>query len=311
MLIYIKKSGYSTYMSNINVDFQHLAITGGGFKGIFVIGALRYLDDIGYLKRFKSYSGTSIGAVICFLITIGFTINELESLFTKLEAKKFFDIKIDTFLTEYGLCATGPLSMLFQSCGIQKDIPKDCTFEKHYEMTGKFLQITGSNLNTTSLELFSYKTTPNMCVYKALEITIAYPFVFKPVSYNGFLYGDGGLSLNTPINISPEPKKTLVLSLSINKNKVCNNLMEYVKMLTSFIVMDNKTYEKYKNNYISLSFTKSLTFNLSLTDEEKNKMVENGYNKTFHFFNEKLSNYYHLKLIRKCFNSWLLLRKSS
>ena len=45
--------------------------------------------------------------------------------------------------------------------------------------------------------------------------------------------------------------------------------MEYVKMLTSFIVRDIKTYEKYKNNYISLSFPKSLTFNLSLTDEDK------------------------------------------
>ena len=81
--------------------------------------------------------------------------------------------------------------------------------------------------------------------------------------------------------------------------------MEYVKMLTSFIVNDKQTYEKYKNNYISLSFPKSLTFNLSLGDEEKIKMIENGYDKTFHFFNEKLDNHYRLNLLRKCFNSLL------
>ena len=198
------------------MDYEHIAITGGGFKGIFVIGSLKYLNEIGYLKIFKSYIGTSIGGVICFLLTIGFTIYELESLFTKLEAKKFFDIKIDSFLTDYGLCSAEHLAKLFQSCGIQKDIPKDCTFKKHFELTGNLLQITGSNLNTTSLELFSYKTTPDMSVYKALEITIAYPFVFKPVMYNGFLYADGGLSLNTPI-LLVQIQKTLVLSLSQNK----------------------------------------------------------------------------------------------
>lgn len=287
--------------TNQKLNFDHLVITGGGVKGIIVIGSLKYLEENGYLKKFKSYSGTSIGGVISFLLSIGYTVKELEILFTKLEAKHFFDIDIGNFLTEYGFCSVEPLGKLFRSCGIQKEIPKDCTFQKHFELTNKLLQITGSNLNTTKSEIFSYKTTPNMCVYKALEITIAYPFVFKPVEYNGCIYSDGGLTKNTPIDLTPDPKNSLVLSLCLSNRKECPNIFKYISMLTSFLLRDVETFEKYKYNYINLSVPNCATFNFKLTEEDKINMINNGFDRTFHFFNEKLNNYYENRLIKKYF----------
>ena len=62
-----------------NIDT--ICISGGGIKGFCFIGALNYLisKNYIYIKNINNWCGTSIGAVICFLLSIGYTINEIEN----------------------------------------------------------------------------------------------------------------------------------------------------------------------------------------------------------------------------------------
>ena len=58
-----------------NIELQNydtLVLAGGGTKGILTLGALQYAFDNLFLTNVKNYIGTSAGAMICFLLCIGY-----------------------------------------------------------------------------------------------------------------------------------------------------------------------------------------------------------------------------------------------
>jgi len=62
---------------------NELIISSGGNKGLAIIGSLDELLKYYPIKNFKYLTGCSMGAFLCFLLNIGYTINELkEILFT-------------------------------------------------------------------------------------------------------------------------------------------------------------------------------------------------------------------------------------
>ncbi|ARG97457.1 patatin-like phospholipase family protein [Legionella micdadei] len=75
----------------------------------------------------------------------------------------------------------------------------------------KHLVITGTNIDTGKLELFSYETTPNMPISVAARISASYPIVFQAVEYNGHRYIDGGVLDNLPVRQLAKQKKDIPL----------------------------------------------------------------------------------------------------
>ena len=55
------------------ISYDTLVLSGGSTKGIIILGSLQYLYDNFYLSKIKNYIGTSSGAIICFLLAIGYT----------------------------------------------------------------------------------------------------------------------------------------------------------------------------------------------------------------------------------------------
>jgi len=53
--------------------YDCLVLSGGSSKGIVSLGALQYAVDNFLLKNVKTYIGTSSGAMICYLLAIGYT----------------------------------------------------------------------------------------------------------------------------------------------------------------------------------------------------------------------------------------------
>src|SRR5687767_11749342 len=69
----IKNINLSRLFSNSDKKITTLVLSGGGIKGFTHLGALYYLSNVYLLEDIKSYYGTSIGAIICFLLIIGYT----------------------------------------------------------------------------------------------------------------------------------------------------------------------------------------------------------------------------------------------
>jgi peptidase E len=55
------------------MNYDTLVIAGGSTKGILALGALQYAIDNYMLSKIKTYIGTSAGAMICYLLAIGYT----------------------------------------------------------------------------------------------------------------------------------------------------------------------------------------------------------------------------------------------
>ena len=56
-----------------------LCMSSGGIKGLSFIASLQYLINNNYinLSKINTFVGTSMGALICFLLIIGYTPDEL------------------------------------------------------------------------------------------------------------------------------------------------------------------------------------------------------------------------------------------
>jgi predicted acylesterase/phospholipase RssA len=76
-------------------DYDTLVLSGGGIKGFCLLGGVQAAFDLGLLKNIDTYVGTSVGAMIGYLLAIGYTpIEIIVSLYTNrwLEKMQYFNL---------------------------------------------------------------------------------------------------------------------------------------------------------------------------------------------------------------------------
>ena len=83
-----------------------LCFSGGGVKGFAIIGVLEYLEKNNNLDilLIKNYVGTSCGAIISFLLSINYSINEIKEFILNFNFNILInDIDIDNIFINYGI----------------------------------------------------------------------------------------------------------------------------------------------------------------------------------------------------------------
>ncbi|ESO84598.1 hypothetical protein LOTGIDRAFT_168663 [Lottia gigantea] len=63
-----------------NFSFENLVFEGGGSKGAAYVGALRYMEEIGMLKKIKRFAGSSSGAMCSCYLAVGYGTEEISNL---------------------------------------------------------------------------------------------------------------------------------------------------------------------------------------------------------------------------------------
>ena len=190
--------------------------------------------------------GTSIGASLVFLITLNYSPNDIEKIFTKIDPSDYVTPNIDNLVEKWGLCSNSRLCDILRSAAKQKGILETCTFTEYNKLTKKNLCFLGTNITSGESEIFSHTLTPDMNIFTALEISSAFPFLFHPIHYKGNIYVDGGVTRNFPIEISPNPETTLSIILSANKLRPCVNFIDYIHNLLNVYSVDRKIYACHK-----------------------------------------------------------------
>lgn len=183
-----------------------LIISGGGSKNISVIGTLKYLDDKKILSNIKRYAGSSAGAIICLLLNIGYTPQEIEDTFfnqnSTITKDPFYKVVWNLY-KNYGMNSGSKIVNYINSLLIKKGINKDITFNELKIKTDKILVITGSSLTDQDTYYFNFCTTPDMKVVDALRISISIPIFFTSINYTinnkNHIFIDGGILQNFPI----------------------------------------------------------------------------------------------------------------
>lgn len=191
--------------------YDKICLSSGGVKGIVMLGILQKLIDTSQLKlsNINELAGTSIGSVICVLLSIGFTpLDIYKHLLT-------WDIKIEKSLKNCGLFSFNDIrktinDMILDKCGY---IPSVHQIYINYK---KVLIISVSNI---SLEVGEYITPFNskfkdLSVVDAIEMSCSIPFIFPYVVHKGEIYVDGVIYDPCPL------KKMVEMSLSTS-NVIC------------------------------------------------------------------------------------------
>ena len=187
-------------------EIDTLVCCGGGAKSIACIGALKILEKKGVLNNIIRYAGTSAGAILCVLLNIGFTPDEIENSIFSQNSSTVRDplYKIPyNLMFNYGLYSGNKIIKYINSLFIQKGFDPNITFNQLYIKTNKIIVLTGTSISIRDTFYFNNFTSPDMKVIDALRISMSIPFYFTSVKYTIenkiHTFVDGGLLNNFPM----------------------------------------------------------------------------------------------------------------
>ena len=179
-----------------------LVFSGGAEKGISYIGVLKFLEENNLLNRIECMYGTSIGAVIAAVISIGYTSRELEYLVFKTNIRELFlpdDLNIESLINEFGFHEPHKLHKLIRLLLDKKTGIQNITFKQHFDKYNIKLVITGSCLSEYKCYYFNVDNYPDLPIFEAIFISICIPIIFKPITFENKLFVDGAIYDNYPV----------------------------------------------------------------------------------------------------------------
>ena len=270
-----------------NIDIKQnkkniLILSGGSFKGFAYIGVLKALKKLNLLNDLNIFIGTSVGSIFSLLLSLNSCIEEIEEFINKIN----FNIK--NLYCNYGLNDGSTIINLLISFLNKKNFNQNLTFKELYERTNNILIVNSSNITKKINEVFDYLLTPDMEILKAVRMSISVPFIFSHVKFNNCLYVDGGIinSFMYIWAIKNRYKKDNIIGVLLNDklNKDQNyNFYSYL-MDIYYSLYSNQTEELNLNEIINIEIDNCSISKTNISDIEKNKMIELGFNKTIEFF---------------------------
>ena len=159
---------------------NHVHFGGGGLATLSYVGVLSYIEHQTFEKDITKQfhvSGTSAGAIIAFLVLLGYTAHDLMLLFIDLLKSNELH-----FIVLKRLCETRHIDF------------ETLTFQNLYELTHREYYVTGTCITRSKTVLFSSKTHPHMFIKQALQITTCIPLCILPIEYDNELYIDGAIT---------------------------------------------------------------------------------------------------------------------
>jgi predicted patatin/cPLA2 family phospholipase len=260
-----------------NIDT--LCLCSGGMKGIVYFGILSYLETNKFinLNNIHTYAGSSVGGLIGFLFSIGYSVNEMIDFTLNFNfASIQTELNCEDIFTNYGICSNHKIVIILEHFLKHKYNIIDITFIDLYKLTGKKLVIIGTNISDSCYEVFDYNNTPDMSVMLALKITSCIPVLFEPILYKNKYYVDGGIGNAFPINYC-NINTTLGLYV-ITRNRKIDSIKNV--MLSCITILQNVPYKE-RIEYNNVIKIENIDINFDEFDaskERKQELIDRGIN---------------------------------
>lgn len=173
------------------------------------------------MNNVEKVGGTSSGAIVAMMLSLGYTGKDIEGLISKTKFKRlndggFFFIGGLTRLKKYFGWYKGKKAEKWLGKVIEtKTGNANITFEELHQKGFKDLYVTGTSLTKQKAIVFSKETFPKMKVRDAVRISMSIPLYFEPVFIDSSgkifhhprqkrgldIFVDGGVVENFPIHI--------------------------------------------------------------------------------------------------------------
>lgn len=275
--------------------YDTLVLSGGSAKGVVTLGAIQYLYDNFLLRDVTHYIGTSSGALISYLLIIGYTpVEIIVYICTHQLMERMQHFNIIAMIQGRGAASFSIIQQQLERMTIEKIgyLPTLEELKTHY---GKTLTCVTHNFTKNCAEYISPMTHPNIPCVTALHMSANLPLVFETFEYNGSSYIDGGISDNFAIDVAETVgSRVLGISLSnephpsdiqdIRSMDETTSMLEYVYKLIFIPIQQSTAYKirqaRDNTHVIQLCHTKLKFFNFNLDSKGKLEMFSDGYSQT-------------------------------
>lgn len=218
--------------------FQSLVLSGGGMNAIVILGALKKLCQHPRWSRKDviNYAGSSFGAILAAIMSVGLDLSIAEKFFLEFDYKKYQSCNFDLLFTEFGIDDGIKIQQLFCTLLQKYTGIRDPTFKQLHQKYNNTLWISAVEIRKPTMvghdqiKYWSHINSPNMPVALAIRASISIPLIFTSPTINGKYYADGCLIDNFPI-IKFDPQKTIGIRITNRKNSLSEH----------FAIKTNKT----------------------------------------------------------------------
>lgn len=277
-----------------------LVISGGGVKGIVFIGAFKYLEELKSVRNdikvdIKRIYAVSVGSIIGLLYAIGYTWEEMEREIFKVDTKSLQNIRLKTFIKNYGLDSGKKIMNWLEELVERKGYKKTITFKQLLKLRGIDLNIGSTNLNKYKAVYFNSEISPNLRIVRAIRMSIGIPLVFSSVRYKGEVYVDGGVINSYPIRNVDKLENVLGLKILLN-NELNEFVDEKIESIGDYLYHLFYCYmlQKETSTTLSIEYSEHTVFinpgkiihsiKFDLSESDKKSLIECGYQETKKYF---------------------------
>lgn len=216
-----------------------LVFSSGGINGLYFIGCLKALEEHMIVEGITKLIGTSAGALCATFIALKYSYQDLREAIMHINTASLLNISLNTiisFTKELGIENGEKFLKVISVFFVQKLGRDDITFAELYNWNPVHLIISGTCLDTSSLEYFDHINTPQMKVIDALRISISIPLLFTPVIYEGKCYIDGAVLCPYPIsNPTIQRGRDKVLGFRIGYSYTKKSTQSLLSYITTII----------------------------------------------------------------------------
>ncbi len=205
-----------------------LVLSGGGARGVSQIGAIGELEKAGI--EFKYIIGTSIGALVGGLYSVGYTSGELDSIMRTTNWSDILSLRAEErrtelFLDQKIILDRSLLTLKFN--GFKPILPEAISFGTKFNLFLQNLVWNGvfRNANFDSLKYIYRAVTTDLVSGKTISInsgnivtamraSSTVPLRFTPVRINDMVLVDGGIMANLPVAIAQEFNPDIIIAIN-------------------------------------------------------------------------------------------------
>ena len=274
---------------------------GGAIRGMCYIGAMQALQE--FNVEISSIAGSSVGSVFASLFALGYSIDEIKDFFLDFNFNMFRDINISLFESDLSI-SKGEIFLDWLREKIEKkyfgkSYKKD-TKRVRFKDIEKNLYILTLDINTNTPFIFSKENTPDEEIAFAVRVSAGMPGLMKPVNYGNAILVDGDLIKSWPAwkvftDLNTSENRLLEFRLEGSReNQEIKNPLDYVNSVLSTIwyLSTENIYNLYHENdrydYVIIDTKDVIMFDFTLDKNEKEKLIERGYETTKKYFLETL-----------------------
>ena len=270
--------------------FNAIVLSGGGIKGLGLLGGLQYMiDNKLFDKDIKYYSGTSVGSIICYFLAIGYT--PIEMMVYSI-THKVFEIKdinsVESIFKGEGLYDFSIFISHFEKMTIDK-IGYIPTLKELHKKMKKTLYTCTYNVTKKKKEYLSYHNYPDMLCIDAIRLSCSLPFIFNDSIYNDDCFIDGGFVDNCPISPIRDKNANIIIFQLEQKDDINYYKTVIEKFYTIIMIPVNELQKlqlknkKSKCKFISLLVEPAKIYEFNISHSNKLELFSTGYNFTKNF----------------------------